>query len=86
MKDILYWITYPIRRFVSWARHRLGSCHAWCAHCITEADNVWYREHGYNSAHEYEKIVWLIGDPEPITWDEYCRKMQEKKLDNAPKV
>lgn len=52
---VLYRITSVLRRLNAWARHKTGTCHAWCAHCITEADDIWYKEHGYKSASEFEK-------------------------------
>jgi hypothetical protein len=74
MNDILYWITYPIRRFVLWARHLVGSCHEWCAHCITQRKQI-----------DADRIMWILGDPEPITWQEYCQRMQ-KTLDKQEEV
>ena len=74
LRDIFYWTTYPLRRLIAWARHRLGICHAWCAHCITEAN------HCLSIQEQKDKIIWMLGDPEPITWDEYCLRMQ-KQLD-----
>lgn len=32
-----------------------------------------------SSQSEQDKIVWIIGDGEPITWDEYCLRMKERR-------
>ena len=75
MTDILYWITYPIRRFVSWAQHRLGSCHAWCAHCITESETEYWNNLSPKESEGYK-------------WAEFaeCQPSAEKTLDKQSNV
>ena len=101
LRDILYWTTYPFRRLVAWARHSSGYCRSWCAHCLSEATKKYYdnltpeeieedRKWGEFSEsqmaqREWDKIVWVLGEPEPITWDEYCLRIQ-KELDKQSEV